>query len=473
MSVSLHFALFCVVFLFPIFSAHAQQEARPYVVSERVGRTIDVQERSYFGLFPRSDDFVRAVARQDTAGTVTFVVNPGDSAATEITVSWRAAAELASYIDRFEKVYMDVSAVEWSHLAKVATPVEEFDRGMDLDVATMDAQHVHGRLLYVDEDVMVVSRADGPPEQLTDTTQVVVIRPEAVKLIEGGRAFLSGVTIPQGGDTTVYRQVTLPRLKERAVFENVPSPEVLALIRRESRLPTPHYPAPGEAFRSRFDAALHLSLRLDYPMHPLFSRYTMVVHDDPIENHFSSPALAAAATVRYDLTERLAVQTDLRYVPAWYIEQDNKRSFTQYDYGPGYIAAAGWFVSGLISYKITPFDGFRYLVDPDLSPFEMAEIAVGVGPSVGLLRLETHPNVFGHLSGEQETYTDRQQKVGMHAGAMGSFYPSRAVSVDVNVGVSLYPGVHVEGRDFHLKELRSSDHMLVLPDVSAGVGFHF
>ena len=166
---------------------------------------------------------------------------------TTVAASRVAAEALGQYIDLYEQLFGfdDARKLEqWGLVVPFARLDKPFHEGHDLTITTRDGEKISGRLLYIDDEVVVLSQADTHLERLTRTDKAVVFLPYEISHI-AGRAPVSlrlfkGFEIPWAGNDSLYAAYTLPKLREESTFRRVPSPEVRRAANRAlAQRPTP------------------------------------------------------------------------------------------------------------------------------------------------------------------------------------------------------------------------------------------
>ena len=407
----------------PELFAQAADEAVPaaYVLSDRVGAVIDAEERAYFGFFPSLDGFASADVYAPTDTTVAFVISRQNRLDTSIVASREAAEALGQYIDLYEQLFGfdDARKLEqWGLVVPFARLDKPFHEGHDLTITTRDGEKISGRLLYIDDEVVVLSQADTHLERLTRTDKAVVLLPYEISHIEG-RAPVSlrlfkGFEIPWAGNDSLYAAYTLPKLREESTFRRVPSPEVRRSANRAlAQRPTPR-PAGVPFNRSSLQRLSNrLRVSLSYPR-VLFTgpETSYDVRFTPSSRVIATrkvlpprPTYALEAT--YSLTKRWRLGGFFQRLaePAQVAVSD----FT----GDSYSRVSGFVLTPLITYTLNPVDRLDFLYyNPLLNP-RKTEIRFGAGPSYARLAKETTVTWRLNRTSYVERISERQRVFGL------------------------------------------------------------
>jgi hypothetical protein len=135
----------------------------PLVFCDRVGATIDRQERDYFLLFPGKDDFYSAEAFKTIDGGVSFEISTGPDSLRKVEFRKADQAvlnELTHYINEFESLlahdatYNHIILAGWAGLAEGARKQKQ---GAIIEIRTKRGEFMEGRLFCVMDSAIVVS----------------------------------------------------------------------------------------------------------------------------------------------------------------------------------------------------------------------------------------------------------------------------------------------------------------------------
>jgi hypothetical protein len=192
--ITLVLLLFCLMF---VSVASAQDTA--YVLSNRVGNTIDQSEREYFGLFPAVKGFDSAKFFELPQGQVRLVISrrtdEGMNDSTRI-LNEDVVTELRVFIENFEEVIHGKKQIRWYLLTNlVHVSFFTSKEGVEMAVTTRRGRQYGGILLSATDSLLVLWQSTDPydwraADSLVKTARLSEIGQIIVK--EGG-GFWSGV----------------------------------------------------------------------------------------------------------------------------------------------------------------------------------------------------------------------------------------------------------------------------------------
>lgn len=228
----------------------------PYVLSERIGTSITAEDRAYFGLFPDRADFVSASVFEGSGSDIALHITTSNRQVVE-TLSSAVATELENYLDNYERYILenDFQSLNWLLIRHLVNPESPYGEGQPVHIRLHDGASYQGRLLYADEDHILLTQA---PDMLlyADTAYVIAIRPHDIERmgsraeqIPQVRSLLSTLfppiphaeNTPVNPDQNAYEVSLLSKLREGMALEptRIP-PEIRQLLRqREQETSTP------------------------------------------------------------------------------------------------------------------------------------------------------------------------------------------------------------------------------------------
>lgn len=213
--------IFCLLFASGVL---AQDNALPYVLSNRIGENVDRSERDYFGLFPSPKDFVSAKSFAHTDGRVEFMITwqtkEGISHST-LTINPENAEVLRGFIEDFEMVLRKERQVRWDLIADLArVPSYTYNRAVEIRMATRGVKQHTGTVLYAADSLLVLwqstdpynwrkLRISGKAVRFQEIQQIVVKREGRFWLGVGQGALIGGglgavIGLASGDDTKVW-----------------------------------------------------------------------------------------------------------------------------------------------------------------------------------------------------------------------------------------------------------------------------
>lgn len=153
-------ALLCVAVAAP---AAAQFTSAPFVFSERVGSTIEPEERDYFGLLPAVEGFASARAYL-VSDSLEIVVARAVASDTTVMMARATAEALGRFIETFEQARTAFYNPNWQHVASfvradVPVPYVEPRWDVALDVG---AQRYRGAVLMATDSLVLIQAAPEP-----------------------------------------------------------------------------------------------------------------------------------------------------------------------------------------------------------------------------------------------------------------------------------------------------------------------
>lgn len=180
--------------------AAAQPAPEPYVFSERVGPTLDPEERAYFGLFPGVRDFERAQAETVPDGGVRVVIERSTAPDSVLTMG-RATAEL---LGRFVETFEQYEAVFYNPAWQVISAYGRTDvrvpyvRGRDAVVVEVDGGRYAGQPYYVSDSLILLA----PDETSFDwrtAAELVLLRAEDIQRVQVETGWVGQPWVPAVG----------------------------------------------------------------------------------------------------------------------------------------------------------------------------------------------------------------------------------------------------------------------------------
>ena len=475
--------------------------APPYVLSERVGAVLDAEERAYFNFFPRLEGFASAAVCAPTDTTVAFAITRRSLPDTTIIASREAAKVLGRYVDLYERLFGFGNARRldrWSLVIPFAHPKKPFREGQALVLTTREGERISGRLLYIDADVVALSRASTPLERMTRASEAVVLLAHEIKHVEGQTRFLldrfETFEIPWAGNDSLYAAYTRPKLEGATLFRVAPSPEIRGAISQAlARRPTPA--PPGVPFDR---AALQilsnrLHLALSYPGAQLAGPE----RDYDVRHTPSSAPIAVRRVLRprptyaleatYSVTKRLRLGGLFQRLasPGSVVVDD----FT----GNSYSRISGLVLAPIATYAFNPVNRLDFLYQTPLFTARRTELRLGAGPAYARLTKET--TVAWRLDKRTlaERLSETQQAVGLALLSGFDFYPFASFSVSLTARAYAFPGVRLEAAEVRYtgeipapveppgsptlvpssRWIEGGAHALYSADLALGVRFHF
>lgn len=160
------------LFLWMPLSLLAQQS--PYVLSARLGETISLEERAYFGLFSDVNNFVSATAFEGSGSKIEIRITTKTDPVTRV-IERSAAIELAKYLKAFEQYAFseNFQSLNWLLIRHLVSPTRPYKKGKQRLFRLDDGTVRRGVLLYATEDYIILTRA---PDIFSYTTPYLLSR---------------------------------------------------------------------------------------------------------------------------------------------------------------------------------------------------------------------------------------------------------------------------------------------------------
>jgi hypothetical protein len=502
----------------------AQVTSQRFVISERIGGSIDQEERTYFGLFPELDHFLSATAYQHTDTTVVFLISERHDASmteTELVVSRQAVDELRRYINDFENLYGTTLKVHWPLLRPVARRVRHLQRGLAITVVKNDGETIAGWLFYVSEQGIVLSKEQAFPDRSVDTTKIIFLRPSDIKHVRDRwslpKRFIKEINIPEAGEEGFYQTRVVPVLQQQAAFFSVPSPELSMFLNEALAQQAPPEARSGsykydKGYRRRISNKIHLTLSFRPSASHRQIDYRIETYDQEPRTRsiFFSQALPVFR-LEYSFVRRIRLGLGLHYLskrPEPELPEGVINNFISASYlsnptkvyhsilnSSGYVQLSGVVVDAMFSYAFKPFEEFSFLRARPRSFYSSTEVRIGMGPS--LARLSGEVGLSSAYSKERYdprnfnyemifiAFNDRdtfeQSTIGGTASFDVDFYISRYFSFGIGAHAFWFPNVRIDplelpnpvGEDQGAKMLQVVEHTLQYWDTTFGVSLHF
>lgn len=484
----------------PQLRAQSADEPAAYVLSERVGAALDAEERAYFGFFPRLDGFESARIHAPNDTTIAFAVARQGRPDTTIMASREAAEALGRYVDHYERLFgfNDARRLErWGLVVPFARLDKPYREGYDLTVTTRDDEQISGRLLYVNEEVVVLSQADGPISRLTQADEARVLLPHEVKHIRLRAPIsfrlLNAANIPFAGSDSIYAAYTLPTLSKRTTFRSVLSPEIRSAVEKKRAEPESSMdPIPFDlAYLQSLAKKLHASFVYpvaafagEPPNPEAESSPTSVVTPEEV----LSPQLELALGVDYTLTKRMWLGGRLQQLGrAPFPTLDTRNTLA-------YARTRGYALGPVISYVFNPANALDFLYGRRRFLLRRVEVRAGVGPSYARFSTEVAWGLSVSAPGpsgarERYIFSERvpgsQHALGATSLLSADFYLVKAFSLSLAAHASWFPSVRVEEQEVaytgeaqnglhpqHPKRLEGGAYRLSFASASFGVRLH-
>ncbi|MAT38019.1 MAG: hypothetical protein CL946_00260 [Ectothiorhodospiraceae bacterium] len=238
-----------IVYLFAFAALASAQDgdvclSRPIIIQERVGDTIDKEERLYFNLFPNLDGFESAVCipRSGLEGEYTLCITttaePND---VTIRIPEGALERLRVYLSRYEEVLYSCNDEEtrelWDyHLSffrskKLIGRLPE-TKPWELTITTLEKEQQSGIVIHAAEDAVFITH----PEEMDMLTQIPVQNTLHFTYAEG-TAMGTGALISMGFGF-VYGTIVGTQLRNSAKYKDeYPSGVLVGLVSSIVMLP--------------------------------------------------------------------------------------------------------------------------------------------------------------------------------------------------------------------------------------------
>lgn len=159
----------------------------PYILSKRIGATITLEDQAYFGLFPDVTNFVSAAVYEGARTDIEVHITTRAQPIVE-TLSAATAAELGKYLDGFERYVLenDFQSLNWLLIRHLVNRTKPYEAGKNLRITLHNGQSHTGRLLYADDNHILLTQA---PELLAypDPTYVSAVRSQEIATIGSQR----------------------------------------------------------------------------------------------------------------------------------------------------------------------------------------------------------------------------------------------------------------------------------------------
>lgn len=165
-------------------------------LTPRVGNDIDMDEKSYFGLFPSVKGFVSAKATSRANDSTYFTIRSlyhGVVADTTVIVETRTVEKLSKYIEEFESVRNGDNEVKWSMfkgLAQESSVIgHDFHDALGATVTTLDGRSIYGKLFWAEDSTLVLWKSDEPYNWRTVGSDANVIPVNSISTISLDKRF--------------------------------------------------------------------------------------------------------------------------------------------------------------------------------------------------------------------------------------------------------------------------------------------
>ena len=438
-----------------------------YVVSERVGRVIDAEERVYFGLFTGIDGFVSARPEPPADSTFRIVIERAGQTDTTVSVDPEVAAVLGRYLDEFEFVHRDAGKVDWRYLIQVARVRPPFDPGMELEITRTDGSVVKGRLMHIDEAGLLVTSAKKVPAMLRNSHDAVWIPAGTLREVRDQRSvvmrLIAAVRLLEAGSQMMYRPHVVPLLERGKMLKDALSPELRAVRARGAVTPPYHVEeSVDQIYQTRMASRVHVTAVIQ----PMPSAVRVAEYGKPTSTssdgtmatiYFRHPMqfarIAYGMRVDYDLSNRLSVGVEYGRQPT---SAGRPVKVGEWSSGEA-LHMLGSFVTGwaTVSLRRARFHSYAYSVSPNR--LDMLALSGDVGISVGWLRSQ-YPEWFAREGVVSQNYV----RVGPSVAVNAESYLTHRLSVVAGLRVSVYPNLQFPLVELTYRREDSSDYTWTL-----------
>ncbi|MEI6089372.1 MAG: hypothetical protein WCR42_02880 [bacterium] len=280
-------------------------------LTSRLGESISLDSRNYFGLFPDVKDYKSAVLYKNV-GHNYFEISAGKSEVkSKIILSDSAVATLAYVIDNYEGIISEPTNYKLngkliSGLLRVSTQFNK--KAKSVNITLRDSTKFSGFILYADSSNLV-------------TTPDSTYRPKSGNLRITGYYDIYSITnvdYPIIDGTQTLFVINNTSFKKMAIFKNVAGisvtpPEVLKCI---SANPIPEV---KEAYKSSLDFDKlyfkRMMVAVDYTYQLLYkNKYDFIVGNDiPILNLYLTHYCSLGLNCNYKISRRMSTEIGYKY----------------------------------------------------------------------------------------------------------------------------------------------------------------
>lgn len=431
-------------------------------LSQRTGTIVSAAARNYFGLFPRVDGY-RTTTFRDAGDSVVAEIRR-DAGDTSISLSRAAFGRLRRYVDSFEAYHYGLPAGwDWGELRGIVHSINVFPESSTPFVVEMEkGGSVYGMLLYADDSVVVLGPEGYNPRRGDVVTGVQAIRVRDIVRMRsrtsGFGSMLSSFDVEFGHNDTIFRRYALGPLRDVAVFNPLPPPEVVRAM--AASVPIAEAPPVTVALaafeeqhrRSRF----HVSLLYQYGdgLDRTLGTETFYGIYPDIGDYVGLGTTFPCIGLQYDIGSlRLGVWGS--WTAPYSLSDDDRYTYSYRTlHGPGVLATARW-----VAQRASSIHNFS----PDL-----CDVAIGGGLAVRALQSD-RMNYTSSWSGEPYTNveTTTLTLIGMNLSLGLNYYLTDRFSIDSETRYTFWGDPLLSRGGYSDYEVRLSPWELLI-----GIGWH-
>lgn len=457
--------LLCPFFLL---QAASGQVSTLVPLSARMGDTIDLEERNYFGLFPLYPNFESAKLYQvnETLYRLRLqLMDNGQSSEAVIELDNNRLAAIQHYIDNFESLFDNEQSVAWGYVIKVANPVMHINRkSPGVEATLVDKSRRRGQLLYIDENVLVLSKEKTlqhwPGAEAIDVlprSSLLRVSPE----VTGKIGFLRNHGATLFNDSTAFARHIVAPLKAVAALPAFRSPELSARIEEtlaaqpNTRMPGAENPNKIKRNWQHWDLAINSRLPgLDF--HAALKLFFDGEDGGRRDLYFASPS------VQLDFYQSLSLRSDvigrLQYRPRFAL-QDRRRSngiagllLSVDEPERSFFQISGTSFDLLWSYDF--MDHARRLQSLQNPAFlDLTELRIELGPTFSYLHIDTRatradlPFFYTAFADQNQTIYASTFEIGGYFSAKMTRAINRWLAIGLDLSVVAFPALEIDYRD--------------------------
>lgn len=471
-SFSMHFRILTLLLLLccqPMLSQPLYgQESIQVPLSERLGDTIETEEKNYFGLFPLYPNFQSARLYQvnETLYRLRLQLLDGDQISEAvIELDNNRLAAIQHYIDNFETLFDNEQSVAWGYVIKVANPVWHINRkSPSVEATLVDKSRRRGQLLYVNEDVLVLSKQRAL-NSWPDADDVVVLPRSSLFRVQIEVPRKIGALRTYGAvlynDSTAFARHIAASFKDVAALPAFMAPELESRI-QETLAAQPNTRALGPGNPQKIKRTWrHWDLAMTSRLRGLNVQSAMKLFFDGQDSgrrdlYFASPS------IQLDYYQSLTLRTDLigrlQYRPR-YALQDTR----QLDGLVGLLVAVdapekSFFQLSGVSFDLlwsynfmSPASRLQSLQNPKF--LDRTEMRIEAGPTFSYLHFDTRatqtdlPRFYTDFAPQNQTIYASTFEVGGYFGAKMTHAINRWLAVGLNLSVVAFPSLEIDYSD--------------------------
>ena len=207
-----------------------QHNQGSFILSERIGATLEPHEREYFKMFAFYGRFTSAQFTQTDPSTYVITVE-ADGKTDVYTLPQERVDALRQYIDNFEARYTGKQPHSWEHITPlVRAIVVPYGKAGKYKLTLINGQKVEGKLAYADETGIFFARHLSKSSVLETAASVQFIPRDQIYRLESKPFFVKrlfrALDIYNAGEERTYLSRVLPELNRHMFYSRALPPEI-------------------------------------------------------------------------------------------------------------------------------------------------------------------------------------------------------------------------------------------------------